>query len=120
MKVYQATKNDQATKDGTWDHVAGKWYFMPDDYISDGGAFSPDYDTEIEASTAAAEHELETGWELTQQHFWEAYKRLSQDGHCDGAGGAEFRRVLEEWKAAGCPEAMDDFIKARANALPWD
>ena len=52
--------------------------------------------------------------------FWDAYDRLSEDGHCDGVGGGEFTRVLGEWvdlypseKPTG--SELDEYIQWRAN-----
>lgn len=54
----------------------------------------------------------------TERDFWDAYERLSRSGHCDGPGGAEYRRVLEEWKQSGCPSNLEHFIAVRANIAP--
>jgi hypothetical protein len=58
--------------------------------------------------------------------FRAAYERLSRDGHCDAPGGMEYRRVWEEYRrvweeyrSAGCPEDVENFIRRRANALPF-
>jgi hypothetical protein len=51
--------------------------------------------------------------------FYKAYDRLALLGHCDDPGGAEYERVRQEWLEAGKPE-IDQFIKRRANALPWE
>jgi hypothetical protein len=53
-------------------------------------------------------------------HFWAAYEQLSASGWCDGAGGAEYDRVREEWEKAGRPEDVDAFIRRRANVGPFD
>ncbi len=54
-----------------------------------------------------------------KRQFWRAYDRLSEEGLCDSAGGAEYSRVLDEWRSFGCPmNYLDQFITARANAIP--
>ena len=47
--------------------------------------------------------------------FLETYERLSSQGRCDGPGGMEYRRVLQEWQEAGRPDNLDDFIPKHAN-----
>lgn len=46
---------------------------------------------------------------------WEA---MAEDGHCDGLGGAEYRRVYQEYKEAGAPPFMTTFILDHANRHP--
>jgi len=55
---------------------------------------------------------------MTERDFWDAYDRLTQIGRCDGVGGMEYRRVLEERKEGGCPSNLDHFISVRANMGP--
>ena len=54
----------------------------------------------------------------TERDFWKAYERLSESGRCDDPGGSEYDRVVGEWKQAGCPSNLDDFITVRANIGP--
>jgi hypothetical protein len=56
--------------------------------------------------------------QMTELDFRDAYERLSQIGRCDGPGGLEYRRVLDEWKQAGCPSGIEHFITVRANIGP--
>lgn len=55
-----------------------------------------------------------------ERKFHEAYERLSEDGRCDSPDGAEYERVLAEWREAGCPDTIDEFIGARANEVNAD
>src|SRR5690348_3807065 len=52
---------------------------------------------------------------MNERDFLQAYERLAELGRCDSAPGAEYRRVLAEWRSVGCPTEIDDFIVARAN-----
>jgi hypothetical protein len=56
----------------------------------------------------------------SEAQFYRTYDRLAEDGICDCAGGAEYRRVLAEWLHAGQPEPHSAFICERANSLPLD
>jgi hypothetical protein len=56
--------------------------------------------------------------QMTEQDFWDAYERLSQTGRCDGPGGMEYRRVLDEWKRVGCLSGIEHFIAVRASLGP--
>lgn len=38
----------------------------------------------------------------------------------ENPGGAEYGRVLAEWRAAGRPADVEAFIRRRANAGPHD
>jgi hypothetical protein len=53
-----------------------------------------------------------------EDRFHLAYERLASEGHCDSAGGMEYKRVRRQWEEAGRPEDIDSFIKAKANELP--
>lgn len=50
--------------------------------------------------------------------FWRVYYRLMMRGYCDSPGGMEYRRVKREWRAAGRPRPIADFIKRAANRGP--
>lgn len=54
----------------------------------------------------------------TETQFYRTYENLAADGHCDCAGGAEYRRVYSEWIAAGRPEPHAAFIRTRASCVP--
>ena len=43
---------------------------------------------------------------------------LAEEGACDAWGGAECKRVLNEWIADRCPENVDLFIRTAANRPP--
>lgn len=47
--------------------------------------------------------------------FWMTYERLSEEGKCYPPGGAEYRRVLQEWIEAR-PDDMEEFIEQSAGA----
>jgi hypothetical protein len=48
--------------------------------------------------------------------FWRAYDELSANGYCDSPGGAESRRVFDEWIGAGQPPPqIHEFIRRQAN-----
>jgi hypothetical protein len=47
--------------------------------------------------------------------FWRTHYRLSEEGHCDSSGGAESRRVFEEWSCMGTPQPVELFIRWRSN-----
>jgi hypothetical protein len=44
--------------------------------------------------------------------IWEVW---SEEGACDAPGGAEYRRVRNEWIQNGYPTPISTFIRARAN-----
>lgn len=46
------------------------------------------------------------------------WRGLSQLGHCDAAGGAEYLRVFAEWNMLGRPTHVAAFIRATANKRP--
>lgn len=54
------------------------------------------------------------------QRFVDAWHECEARGQCDGLGGAEFTRVCREWFAAGAPPDVHEFIRRRANMMPWD
>lgn len=47
--------------------------------------------------------------------FRRTWDRLSEQGFCDAAGGAEWFRVWLEWEAAGYPAEYAPFIREAAN-----
>ena len=47
--------------------------------------------------------------------FQDAYERLSSEGRCDGPGGMQYKRVLQEWEEAGRPTDLNRFIVVHAN-----
>ena len=47
--------------------------------------------------------------------FRDAYERLSSEGRCDGPGGMQYKRVLQEWEEAGRPTDRSRFIVVHAN-----
>lgn len=49
--------------------------------------------------------------------FLKVWDGLAEQGACDARGGAEQRRVKEEWYAAGKPD-LEPFIRERANIGP--
>lgn len=53
-----------------------------------------------------------------EERFMKAYRQLSEEGVCDGPGGAEGTRVLNEWRRLGRPHNVEEFIRIRANVLP--
>jgi hypothetical protein len=55
---------------------------------------------------------------LNSPAFFGAYQKLAAEGQCDGSDDQEYRRVLEEWLAAGRPSDVEAFVKERANARP--
>jgi hypothetical protein len=52
---------------------------------------------------------------VTDEDFWRAYKRLSEEGRCDNPGGEEYRRLAAQWKLDGCPANLDLYIASHAN-----
>jgi hypothetical protein len=46
------------------------------------------------------------------RHYW---KYMSDQGWCDGWGGAECLRMWREWRRAGYPRDVRTFIVRRAN-----
>jgi len=44
-----------------------------------------------------------------------AWNGLAEQGQCDEADSAEFKRVYSEWKEEGFPGNPSLFIRARAN-----
>lgn len=52
--------------------------------------------------------------------FDRTWIRLADQAHCDSYGATEYRRVRQEWEAAGRPQAMAAFIRKRANIGPFD
>jgi len=50
--------------------------------------------------------------------FDAAYRDLADKGRADEPGGAEYRRVKDEWIAAGCPKNVSSFICKAANRPP--
>jgi hypothetical protein len=52
---------------------------------------------------------------IPHHEFWQAYERLSREGRCDNAGGAEYRRLFADWNSHGCPSSLDEFITSRVN-----
>lgn len=54
----------------------------------------------------------------TDEEFYAAYEALAEQGHCDGAGGGEYERVLAEWNQLGRPTPLATFIRRRANSMP--
>jgi hypothetical protein len=57
-------------------------------------------------------------WERRASTFDAVWRRCARYGVCDSIGGMEYRRVIGEWFAAGCPEPIDDYIRVRANIGP--
>ncbi len=51
----------------------------------------------------------------SKKEFADAYERLSKKGRCDGPGGREYQRVLQEWEDAGRPDDLERFIVVHAN-----
>lgn len=47
--------------------------------------------------------------------FDETWEHLSLEGACDVIGGAEHRRVLASWIAAGRPRGIGAYIRTLAN-----
>ena len=45
------------------------------------------------------------------------WKTAARHGTCDSIGGAEYRRVKQEWIEMGAPETISEFIAVRANAV---
>jgi len=52
-----------------------------------------------------------------REEFARAWRELERLGMCDGAGGVEYRRVLNEWRQIGRFASMLAFIRRRANLL---
>ncbi len=52
---------------------------------------------------------------MSDADFYRAYEEMAEHGHCDGAGGCEYVRVLREWNELGRPAGVKPFIRARAN-----
>lgn len=48
--------------------------------------------------------------------FERAWQKLATEGLCDDHGGAEYRRVRDEFIAAGQPADAEAFIREHANA----
>lgn len=47
--------------------------------------------------------------------FRDVYEKLSSEGRCDGPGGMQYKRVLQEWEEAGRPTDLTRFIFVHAN-----
>lgn len=60
--------------------------------------------------------------EITDEMFFALYDALGLFGACDAAGGAEYERVLSEYRALQQPPEdpieIARFIRKQANALP--
>jgi hypothetical protein len=50
--------------------------------------------------------------------FTSAYRWLAAVGAADEVGGAEYRRVRQEWLDNDRPANLIEFIRERANLLP--
>lgn len=57
-------------------------------------------------------------WEKLLHHgqrFIDAWKLLELEGRCDTVGGMQFKRICDEFFAAGFPENVSQFIIEKAN-----
>jgi hypothetical protein len=52
---------------------------------------------------------------INNRLFNAIWRRLAEQGKCDGFGGCEYTRVRSEWEALGCPKQIADFIAIYAN-----
>lgn len=52
--------------------------------------------------------------EIPAEKFRSAYERLAELGSCDSLHSPEYRRVFDEWQAAGSPTNTDADGSSRA------
>lgn len=69
-------------------------------------------ESEHEAADSAEQDVAARMWIAAFRHTW---SELAEQGKCDGPDGAEFRRVYEEYMAAGFPVDVKAFIIEAAN-----
>ena len=78
-----------------------------------------EYLASIQSAAPARHHATKRkGLPGSMNAFETAYEDLSQVGACDSPGGAEYRRVKQEWIKAGKPADVKSFIRSRANWVP--
>lgn len=59
------------------------------------------------------------GDEPSEHPFDTTWKKLADQGKCDGHGGAEYQRVRREYNSNPVPDhQLEDFIYKRANSIP--
>lgn len=54
---------------------------------------------------------------MAQQQFDIAWRVLHREDKCDAPGSDEYHRITKEWRDAGAPPDMLEFILRRANNL---
>lgn len=74
--------------------------------------------TPLSGRPAGAARRVKGKASMSTAEFLALYAALAEHGHCDSAGGMEYRRVVDEWLQAGRPEDAVNFIKRRANVFP--
>jgi len=47
--------------------------------------------------------------------FYRAWRRLEHAGACDGAGGAEYKRIQNSWAMIGGPKPIRVYIRIAVN-----
>jgi hypothetical protein len=51
--------------------------------------------------------------------FLRTWRALASKGFCDGEGSREFFPIRKQWIADGMPADVENYIKKRANMLPF-